>query len=540
MKKEKKHLSIRWQLIIVNIVVVAITLVVGSVISLTYYVNNMEKQLESELHTVAFMLSKTETVIDTLKDNEPNQELNDYIDQIIEGNTDVNVITVADMEGIRVYHIDKEKIGQAFVGDDDLRVRNGENYSSKAHGTLGYQFRYFYPVYDETDTQIGFVMTSTYMSRVESMKKDIVINMIRFSAIVLVIGIGIAILLAEKIKISLIGYEPSQIAQLVTEREEIFDSLEEGLMAINSKGEIIFANKAALNILNLEPYDIQDKKSDSIIPQIKLMETIKTGLPANNLSTIIYSRDIIYDKLPIKDKTEVVGAVLVMRNRTEMKQLAQQLTGVNHFIDSLKANNHEFMNKLHIILGLLQIGAIKDAENYITELSHRQGMIVNTITERIENRRIAALLLGKISRGNELNITVKLLPNSYLPNHSKFLSTDSLVTIIGNLIENAMDAINCEDHDDQESEEISIFIHEDDNNLVISVDDTGIGMTEETIENIKKGRFSTKGSGRGTGMTLIKNIIENSEGELTIDSKTDIGTSIVVIIKKKRNLGGAK
>ena len=164
---------------------------------------------------------------------------------------------------------------------------------------------------------------------------------------------------------------------------------------------------------------------------------------------------------------------------------------------------------------------------------------MNTITERIENRSVAALLLGKISRGNELNIKVKLLPNSYLPRHSKFLSTDSLVTIIGNLIENAMDAINCEEFEDLENEEITIFIHEDDNNLIITVDDTGVGMSEETIENIKKGRYSTKGKGRGIGMTLIRNIVENSEGELMIDSKRGIGTSIAVIIKKKRHLGGS-
>ena len=257
-------------------------------------------------------------------------------------------------------------------------------------------------------------------------------------------------------------------------------------MAVNNRGEIIFANKAALKLINAETGDILNKSAEEILPQIKLTETVKSGLSANNLSTVIHNRDIIYDKLPIRDKTEVVGALAVMRNRTELKQLAQQLTGVNHFVDSLKANNHEFMNKLHVILGLLQIGAIKDAEDYITELSHQQGIIVNTITERIENRSVAALLLGKISRGNELNIKVKLLPNSYLPRHSKFLSTDSLVTIIGNLIENAMDAINCEEFEDLENEEITIFIHEDDNNLIITVDDTGVGMSEETIENIKK------------------------------------------------------
>lgn len=533
--KEKKQLSIRWQLVITNSIVVILTLIIGTTISLSFYVRYMEKQIESELQTVAFMLSKTEMVIDTLKVNEPNDELNNYIDMLLTGSTDISVITIADMTGKRVYHIDKDKIGQYFVGGDDVEIYQGKSYSSKAHGTLGYQLRYFQPVYDDTETQIGFVMTSTMMSKVKSMQNNIILTMIRFSVINLFIGITLAVILAERIKISLIGYEPSHIARLLIEREEIFDSLEEGLVAINGEGQIIFANKSALSILNIESRDIKKKKTEDIFPQINLMDTIKSGLPANNLNTIIYNRDIIYDKLPIKDKTNVVGALVVMRNRTEMKQLAQQLTGVNHFIDSLRANNHEFMNKLHVILGLLQIGAIKDAENYITELSNRQAIIINTITERIENRRIAALLLGKISRGNELNIRVKLLPNSYLPNHSKFLSTDSLVTIIGNLIENAMDAINCEKQDDLEHEEIAIFIHEDDNNLILSVDDTGIGMSEEVIEKVKNGSFSTKGSGRGTGMTLIRNIVENSEGEIIIDSKKNVGTSIVIIIKKQRN-----
>lgn len=533
--KEKKPLSIRWQLVIANCIVVIVTSFIGTIISLFYYVDTMEKQLESELHTVAYMLSKTEKVIETLKLNQPNEDLNKYIDDILLGSTDIDVITIADMTGKRVYHINKELIGQNFVGGDDNRVYNGESYSSIAWGTLGYQYRSFHPVYDEDNNQIGFVMTSALMERVENMKHTVIMSVVRYSILSLFIGVSLAIILAEKIKVSLIGYEPSHIARLLIEREEIFDSLEEGLVAINKEGKIILANKSALSMLNTNSIDIRQKGPEEILPQINLMDTIKTGIPANNLSTIIYNRDIIYDKLPIKDKTNIIGALLVMRNRTEMKQLAQQLTGVNHFIDSLRANNHEFMNKLHVILGLLQIGAIKDAENYITDLSNRQATIINTITERIENRRIAALLLGKISRGNELNIKVKLLPNSYLPSHSKFLSTDSLVTIIGNLIENAMDAINCEKQDDQEQEEISILIFEDDNNLIISVDDTGVGMSDEVIEKVKKERFSTKGSGRGTGMTLIRNIVENSEGEIIIDSKKDVGTSIVVIIKKKRN-----
>jgi sensor histidine kinase regulating citrate/malate metabolism len=536
MQKEKKPMPIRWQLIITNISIVLITITFGTVISLTYFINQMEHQLISELRTVAFMLSKTDIVIDTLIDNEPNETLNNYIDQIVAGSDEISIVTVADMTGKRIYHLDKDRIGEYFVGGDDIEIYNGKNYSSKAYGTLGNQLRYFYPVFDSNGNQVGFVMASTLVEHIDVMKQNIYMNMTRWSLIVLCISISIAVVLAERIKNSLIGYEPSQIAKILIQREEIFDALEEGLVAVNKKGEIIFANKSALTLIGISAVDILNKKAENVLPQTKIMDTMTTGEPANNLNTYLNNHDIIYSKIPIKDKAEVVGAILMMRNRTEVKQLAQQLTGVNHFIDSLKANNHEFMNKLHIILGLLEIGAVKDAENFITELSNRQSMIINTITGKIENRRIAALLIGKISRGNELNIRVKLLPNSYLPSHSKFLSTDALTTIIGNLIENSMEAINGEEKDDRESEEISILIQENENELVISVDDTGIGMSDEVISNVKKGRFSTKGQGRGFGMTLIKNIVESNDGEMTIDSKVDVGTNIVIVIRKKRFL----
>ena len=138
--REKKQLSIRWQLIIVNVIVVILTLLVGTTISLTFYVRTMETQIESELQSVAFMLSKTEMVIETLKVNEPNQELNEYIDLILGGNTGINVITIADMTGKRVYHLDKDRIGEYFVGGDDVEIYQGKSYSSKAHGTLGYHY----------------------------------------------------------------------------------------------------------------------------------------------------------------------------------------------------------------------------------------------------------------------------------------------------------------------------------------------------------------------------------------------------------------
>jgi sensor histidine kinase regulating citrate/malate metabolism len=178
--------------------------------------------------------------------------------------------------------------------------------------------------------------------------------------------------------------------------------------------------------------------------------------------------------------------------------------------------------------------AYDEALKYITDISEVQGMITNTIIGRIQNRMLAALIMGKISRSREYNIEFNLAPSSYVPIHSKFLSSYSLVTIVGNLVENAIDAINAFS-DEETPREITLSIVEKEDSLLITLDDTGIGMSDDTVSRILHENYSTKGIHRGTGMTLIKQIIQDSGGHITVESEQGNGTSISIIIEKKRN-----
>lgn len=525
----------RSRLLLVNIIPVILSLLVCAVLSVSYCVKLSQTQLETELRTVAYILSNNDIVIDALEKNQPTEKLSEHISLVLNGDNDIDVITVADMTGKRVYHIDSARIGEYFVGGDEKRVYNGEHYSSRAVGTKGYQLRYFYPVFNISGRQIGFVMTSTLMSNVDLLIKTITRYYIGISVIIFLLSASLSVILAEQIKTSLLGYEPKQIAQMLVEREEIFDSLEEGLIAVNIRNEIVLTNKPALEMLGIRGDEAKGVRIDKLLPQIKLSDTLHRGKAMNNRNLTIGNRDILYDKLPLLSGKDVIGAVVVLRNRTDVRELAQQLTGVSHFVDALRANNHEFMNKLHVILGLLQIGEIEEAENYITAFAEQQGTVINNIVEHIENRTVAALLLGKISRGREFNIDIKLLPNSHLPRHSKFLSTDSLVTILGNLIENAIDAINEKGRTDNSTEEITILIYEDKSSILITVDDSGIGMSGDIIRKVTTEQFSTKGENRGSGLSLIRNIVEDSKGELTIESDQNEGTSIAIVIQEPRS-----
>ena len=237
---------------------------------------------------------------------------------------------------------------------------------------------------------------------------------------------------------------------------------------------------------------------------------------------------LIVNIYPLHRGEKTTGALLVLRDRTESVRLAEQLTGTNHVIEALRANTHEFKNELHILSGLLQLGEIDQAKNMLEGIggSENSGSV---ILNQIENKTIAALLLGKQNRAKELDIEFTLRKDSRLPAHNPFLHTKEEITVIGNLIENAFEAMP----ENAPIRQIGVFISCDENGLTISVDDTGSGMTQEQIQKIRSGSYSTKGEGHGFGLKMIQDIVRRKNGFLEIESEPGEGTSFTVSIRNE-------
>ena len=169
----------------------------------------------------------------------------------------------------------------------------------------------------------------------------------------------------------------------------------------------------------------------------------------------------------------LVGAVGIFRNRTEVTRLADDLTGVRHMVDAMRAYTHEFMNKLHVILGLLQIGQTERAQQYIMDTTRIQQEAVSRIMHQIGEPSVAALLVGKTSRANELGIRLTLDRESRLTAENPCLPPEGCVTILGNLIENAIESLN---QSRCGVKEVSVSIREEEGSLLLCVEDTGPGI----------------------------------------------------------------
>ena len=316
-------------------------------------------------------------------------------------------------------------------------------------------------------------------------------------------------------------------------RDNILESLNEGVLAVDKNGVVQFSNRSAAKMLGkkkakeLINTPFTDCCNDGFIKNV-----ISTGEKEFNIQEqSIDNSNVLIDCIPIKEKDDIIGAVAILHNREEYTKLMEDLAGTRYLVDSMRANNHDFTNKLHVIMGLIQMEMYDDAVSYIENISIVQRETISKIMSVVDEPSIAALLIGKSARASELNIKFILNDESHYSKTDLLLPSELMVTVIGNLIDNAFEAINIKDI--QRQKELRFGIYSRENALLITVEDTGIGISKDNLEHIYDNGFSTKGEGRGTGLYQVKEMVEAIGGKITVESQENVGTSFTVIFQNK-------
>lgn len=537
-EQEKRHNSaaegkgtIRQEILRLSMVIVIVTVTLSMVGTLIYTLYQFRKSLDDNLLNSARVVAQAPTVVDALDKSRSNSELLNYLDESIKRVNDIDFIIAADVNGTQMYHPNHKYVGEQYAGHDQKRILKGErSYASKDTGIAGAERCAYAAVQTADGRLVGFVVVGVY---VRSYSHDVLMILLRYLLIAAFVGGFGALLstkLSNKIKQSLRGYEPDVLASLYQQREEILEALEEGVMAVDMNGRILFINRAASHLLNIDQKNSFGRKLHDIYPAFSLERVARTGKAEYNIS-VKSKKDsyILSDRMPLKENEKIVGAVAIFRDRTEMTKLAEDLTGVRHMVEAMRGYTHEFMNKLHVVLGLLELGDYQRAEEYILSITNIQRQAVGLIMNRIEEPSVAALLVGKTSRCAELGIHLILEPDSHLGHEERFLPPDACITVLGNLIDNATDALG---RSAGRQKEIRVTAREDANSLLLCVEDSGPGIPKELLDRIYKKGFSTKGKNRGTGLALVKEIVDLYGGEIRVESNSAMGTTFFVTFGK--------
>lgn len=486
-------------------------------------IHNIAGAFEKEFGARAIAIARTVAHLEEVQKTVGTKEGFEVIQPIAERirlATDVDYIVIFDMKGVRYSHPSESRIGTI-----NEEIKNNEAYSqheyiSKAVGVQGYSIRAFVPIMNpEATRQVGVVtvgiITPKWRHLVEEYQFDIFIALFWG----LLIGLIGSILIANHIKRQTLNLEPAEIARIVEERNAIMQAMDVGILATDGQGNITYMNHLARKYThffgNNGTLKEVFKNTWLAEEQIEKLESYRPLSMSNQMYLVRI--------FPLKFQEKNAGSLILITDRKEAHTLAEELTGVKTLVDTLRAQHHEFLNRLHSIAGLIQLNRNEEAISLILDEITVEEDVFQKIKDKIHDYSIQGLLIGKFSRAKELGIELTLSDDSYLFDYVTGFSSGDLITIIGNLLDNAMESCL-----PKKEKFVDILIQGDKHYLYIEVQDNGIGI-EEPVERIFNHGYTTKNKeGHGIGLALVKQIIESNHGTIQVFSEVGVGTTMVV------------
>jgi len=491
------------------------------------------KQTEQHIGQLALQVATTISLMPDIRDafelEDPSQVIQPIVEQIRQ-KVGAEFITVGNKDSIRYSHPQEWKIGQKMVGgDNDRALLHGEYYTSKAVGSLGPSLRGKAPIFDDEGNIIGIVSVGFLL---EDIRSVIIGKLVRYgiiALIVLVLGISGGILLARNIRKDILGLEPHQIASLYRERNAILNSVKEGIIAVDGRGNITMINNAAKNVLGILDDPI-NQPIHAVIPNPEMQRMLQSDAPVSDQEVILKDKVVIVNKVPIVEKGKIVGVVASFRDRTEIAEMVSTLSEVRKYSEDLRAQTHEFTNKLYAISGLLQLGEYEEAIDFIQKESSAHRIQNRILFEQIHDHKVQAILLGKLGKASEHKITFTIDPNSFLQPLPKHVDLSRLIAILGNIIDNAFEEVMRNGG----KKEVTFFATDIGNDIVFEVADSGGGIRFENEADIFAAGYSTKpGKNRGFGLAIVKQVVSDLQGTIEITNTRGGGAVFTVFIPKE-------
>ena len=507
----------------------------GTLINIHFEIQKRDQNLQNIAEAVANS-PLVDYKIDNPDDAKTTELLNEYLDSLKISLDNIDVISFVSRDNIRLYHSNHDLIGTEYDGTlPEFEKVSKEYYTANETGPSGSQRRAYAAIYDKSGNYTGFVMTIMLLKNIKAETFHILFIFALITIAAILMELIVSAELSSSIKKSLHGYEPNVFSAMFQIRDNILESLNEGVLAVDKNGIVQFANQSAARMLGKrKPKELINTPFSDCCNDTFIKNVINTGEKEFNIQEqSIENTNVLIDCVPIKDDEEIIGAAAILHNREEYTKLMEDLAGTRYLVDSMRANNHDFTNKLHVILGLIQMEMYDEAVSYIENISIVQRETISKIMSVVDEPGIAALLIGKTARASELNIKFILKEDSHYCKNDLLLPSELMITVIGNLIENAYEAMNIKDEKFSKKNELNFGIYSRPGAVLITVADTGVGITDENMEHIFENGFSTKGSGRGTGLYQVKEMVEAIGGKIDVESQENIGTSITVSITKE-------
>ncbi|ENL1642306.1 sensor histidine kinase [Raoultella ornithinolytica] len=499
-----------------------------------YYYIDASHQLYQEMSTRAKIQAEEIALMPDLRRQviqEDPQSLTSFM-QKIAARSDASFIVIGDAQGVHLFHsVHPEWVGTRLVGGDNQAVLEGKSITTIRKGGLGVSLRSKAPIFDTSGRVVGIVSVGYLTSYLDSITLTKVIN-IFIAAVLLLIALFIfSWYFTRSIKKQIFSLEPREIGLLVRQQKAMMESIYEGVIVIDRHRRIEVINHAARSLLGLsQPARLLRGQSiDSVIapqPFFASGEMLENDthdeLCRFNQLTVLASR------VRIMLEESLQGWVITFRDRDEINSLSAQLSQVKRYVDNLRIMRHEQLNRMTTLSGLLHMGHYDEAIRYIQAQSEHAQELLDFISSRFSSPTLCGLLLGKAARAREKGVALSFDPACQLDRPLPSLIESELISIIGNLLDNAIEATQ---RAELPHEPVEVLIQLNARELMIEVADRGIGIDPAIHDHIFERGITTKTRGdHGIGLYLIEHYVTQAGGTIEVADNSPRGAIFTLFI----------
>ncbi|GGY25587.1 sensor histidine kinase [Streptomyces djakartensis] len=435
--------------------------------------------------------------------------------------TQAEYVVVMDWRGVRWSHPDRKQIG-GIVSTDPGQALAGREVMEIDSGTLGRSARGKVPLRDGDGMVVGAVSVGIAYDSVRARLIHAIPGLFAYAGGALAVGALAAWLISRRVHRQTRDLAFSDIAALLSEREAMLHGIREGVVALDRTGRIRLLNDEAQRLLGIGDTAV-GSSPDEALGAGRTADVLAGRVTGTDLLTVRGQRVLVANRMPTDDG----GAVATLRDRTELEQLGRELDSTRGLIDALRAQDHEHANRMHTLLGLLELEMYDDAVEFVGEVVGDHRATAEQVAERIEDPLLAALLVGKATVAAERGVALWVSDRTRLPD--RLIDPRGLVTVVGNLVDNALDAVA-----GKPQARVEVELRAEGRTAILRVRDTGPGVPPEHRELVFAEGWSTKKPPahreRGIGLSLVRRFAERQGGSATVGEAQGGGAEFTVVL----------
>lgn len=483
---------------------------------------------------VARAVADSPAVVDAVSLGDPAARIQPYAEQV-RADTGVDFVVVMDLERIRFSHPDPANIGRRFVGEVG-DAPQGRVFTQEFTGTLGPSMRAVVPVRAGTGTGterpvVALVAVGITVQAIDRQLRDD-LGLIGLAAgVVLGVGVAGAWLVSRRLRRQTHGLGEQEITRMYEYYSAVLHAVREGLLLVDGEGRVQLVNDEARRLLDL-PDDVVGRPLEQLGLAPALVAAARDGQASDDDVYLAGDRALVVSAAPARWAGREVGAVVTLRDHTELRSVTGELDVVRGLTESLRAQTHEASNRLHTVVSLIEMGRPEEAVAFATEELEVAQRLADSVVEAVGDPVVAALLLGKTSeateRGIELEVTGELTGSG--------VASRELVTVLGNLVDNAFDAVTGRP---EKRVRLQVSVREGTTHVVVG--DSGPGISDADAAHALDRGWSTKasgtgvpGGGRGVGLALVAQVARRHDGAVEIDRSPLGGAQFTVNLRPVR------